>query len=423
MDPAPGSLLALRRGAFCFGLLAALGSGCARPPAPGLAERQANVEARIVSAGLSDDSRVGAARSELEAALARENDRVLIDSVELRAAAVTKEDDTRMDGLVRLPIGNILEFSAVQDARRADSRAALAELSGAILASRIERCLPSLEYQVDEERAKVLSEYLKQYRALLDWNEQLRRAGLVDEIQWSRFRLASHVKLAKTTASRSLKLIETYGPNQMVNVLPSVEPGLGPLDADEEALRARLSEHQPALEVLQARKLRYEAMARGASMARLPSIRFVDFGFEPVVSPGDEREYTARIAFDVPFGRESAARTRRYRALARAEVNDQRRVLDELVRASLVAIDEINRFRAREKYWNSLTALADASEKVAARWWEDRRSGPQDISRLLDTVLSARNAVLGARERAGAASCALLAASGLAPAKWDDRRQ
>lgn len=420
MSSAAGSRQELRRRVFCFGLLAAVGLGCASPPTPGFAERQATIEAKIVSAGLSNDSRVGAARSDFEAALARENDRVLIDSVELRAAAVTEEDDTRMDALVRMPIRNILEFSALRDARRADSQAALAELSGAILASRVERCLPSLEYQVDEERAQILSEYLKQYRALLDWNEQLRRAGLVDEIQWSRFRLASHVKLTKKTTSRSLKLIETYGSEQVVNVLPPVEPGLGPLDDDEEALRARLSKHQPALEVLQARELRYEAMARGASLARLPSVRFVDFGFEPVVSPGDERQYTARIAFEVPFGRESAARTRRYQALARAEANDQRRLLDERVRASLVAIDEINRFRARTKYWNDLAALADASEKVAARWWKDRRSDPQEISRLLDTVFSARNAVLGARERAGEASCALLAASGLAPASWGD---
>ena len=418
MGTALGCRQLSRLGILGFVLLVAVIWGCARPPASDFSEHQAAVEASIASAGLSNDPRVGAALSDLEAALARENDRVLVDSVELRAAAVTEKEKTRMDALVRMPIGNVLEFSALRDARRADSQAALAELSGTILASRVERCFPSLEYQVDKERAAILVEYLRQYRALLDWNEQLRRVGLVNEIQWSRFRLASQVKLAKRSISPSLKLIETYGPEQLVNVLPPVQPGLDPLDDDEVALRARLSKHQPALEVLRAKELRYEAMARGASMARLPSVRFVDFGFEPVVSAGEDREYTARIAFDVPFGRESAARTRRYRALARAEANDQRSVLDERVRASLVAIDEINRFRERAKYWNDLTSLAGASEKVAARWWQERRSDPQEISRLLDTVFSARSAVLGARERAGAASCSLLAASGLAPASW-----
>ena len=93
-------------------------------------------------------------------------------------------------------------------------------------------------------------------------------------------------------------------------------------------------------------------------------------------------------------------------------------MLDEQVRAALGAIDEINRFRERAKYWEDLATLAEASEKVAARWWKEKRSDPQEISALLATVLSARSEVLGAREQAGAASCALLAASGLAPASW-----
>jgi len=404
--------------AACLVSLLVVSWGCASSPGADFSQQQAAAEAKVVTSGLGQDPRVGTALSELEAAVARENDLVLLDTVELRAAAVSEKDKTRMDALVRMPVGNFLELNALRDARRADSQAALAELSGAILASRVERCLPSLEYQVEQARAEILSEYLKQYRALLDWNEQLRRAGLVDEIQWSRFRLASQVKLAKRAPSGSLKLIETYGPDQVVNVLPPVQEGLALLEDSEETLRDRLSKHQPALDVLRARELRYEAMARGASLARLPSIRFVDFGFEPVVSAGEDREYTARVAFDVPFGRESKARTRRYRALARAEANGQRTVLDEQVRAALVAIDEINRFRERAKYWEDLTKLADASEKVAARWWKEKRSDPQEISGLLDTVFSARNEVLGAREKAGVASCALLAASGLAPASW-----
>ena len=43
---------------------------------------------------------------------------------------------------------------------------------------------------------------------------------------------------------------------------------------------------------------------------------------------------------------------------------------------------------------------------------------PCQISGLLDTVYSAREAVLDARERAGLAGCAVIAATGLSVSEW-----
>ncbi len=392
-------------------------AGCVSSPPSDFADRQAEVEARITEAGLTNSARVQAARSELEAAVAREDEKVLLDSVELRAAAVTAED-TKMDALVRLPIGNPLAISALQEARRANSRVALAELSEAMLKSRVEFCLPSLQHEAEVENREIFSEFEKQHRALIDWNEDLRRAGSVDEVQWSRFKLETNVRLSRREISETQYPLSLYGLKRALNVLPSLEGGLTPLDDDIGNLRERLKNHQPEIEAHRAKQQYYEAMARGESVKRLPSVRFVDFGFEPIPDAGEERQYAARVAFEIPFGREAGAKKRRYQALARAEVSDQRRVLDERVREAQTAIEEINVFRGRAEDWRALLAMAEASEQVAARWWRERRADPGEIAKLLDTVYSARMTVLKARARAGAAGCTLLSATGVLVTEW-----
>jgi hypothetical protein len=392
-------------------------AGCVSSPPSDFADRQAEVEARITEAGLTNNARVQAARSELEAAVAREDEKVLLDSVELRAAAVTAED-TKMDALVRLPIGNPLAISALQEARRANSRVALAELSEAMLKSRVELCLPSLQREAEVENREIFSEFEKQHRALIDWNEDLRRAGSVDEVQWSRFKLETNVRLSRREISETQYPLSLYGLKRALNVLPSLEGGLTLLDDDIGNLRERLKNHQPEIEAHRAKQQHYEAMARGESAKRLPSVRFVDFGFEPIPDAGEERQYAARVAFEIPFGREAGAKKRRYDALARAEVSDQRRVLDERVREARTAIEEINVFRGRAEDWRALLAMAEASEQVAARWWRERRADPGEIAKLLDTVYSARMTVLKARARAGAAGCTLLSATGVLVTEW-----
>ena len=392
-------------------------AGCVSSPPSNFADRQAEVEARITETGLTNSARVQAARSELEAAVAREDEKVLLDSVELRAAAVTAED-TKMNALVRLPIGNPLAISALKEARRANSRVALAELSEAMLKSRVELCLPSLQHEAEVENREIFSEFEKQHRALIDWNEDLRRAGLVDEVQWSRFKLETSVRLSRREISETQYPLSRYGLEGALNVLPSLEGGLTLLDDDIGSLRERLKNHQPEIEAHRAKQQHYEAMARGESMRRLPSVRFVDFGFEPIPDAGEERQYAARVAFEIPFGREAGAKKRRYDALARAEVSDQRRVLDERVREAQAAIEEINVFRGRAEDWRALLAMAEASEQVAARWWRERRADPGEIAKLLDTVYSARMTVLKARARAGAAGCTLFSATGVLVSEW-----
>ena len=149
-------------------VLAMWTAGCVNSPPSDFVDRQGEVEARISEAGLTNDARVQAARSELEAAVAREDEKVLLDSVELRAAAVTAED-TKMDALVRLPIGNPLAISALQEARRANSRVALAELSEAMLESRVEFCLPSLQYEAEVENREIFSEFEKMTKRIALW--------------------------------------------------------------------------------------------------------------------------------------------------------------------------------------------------------------------------------------------------------------
>jgi hypothetical protein len=407
----------LRGGLLGIVTMATLAVGCAGPPRSDLVQRQAAVEAKISEVGLEHDARVEAARSELEAALAREQEEVLLDSVELRAAAVT-EDETKMNALVRVPIGNSLALSAMKEARRADSRVALAKLSGAMIKSRVDLCMPLLRYESQVEDKKIFAKYAKQSRALLKWNEDLRESGLVNDMDWTLFKLSSRVRLASRAVPDAEAPITTLGLEGALGVLPDIENIAPPLDISVDVLREKLLVHQPDIEVHRAREDRYKALAKGEAMKRLPSVRFVDFGFEPVPYSGQERQYSARVAFEVPFGRESGAKMRRYEALAHAEVSDARRVLDDRVRTAKMAIDEVNFFREQSQHWKDLTALADSSELVAAEWWRSRRATPKDIAKLLDTVYAARVTVLKARDRAGAAVCALLSATGISISDW-----
>ncbi|MEO1936463.1 MAG: hypothetical protein ABGX04_16955, partial [Myxococcales bacterium] len=212
----------LRGGLLGIVTMATLAFGCAGPPRSDLVQRQAAVEAKISEVGLEHDARVEAARSELAAALAREQEEVLLDSVELRAAAVT-EDETKMNALVRVPIGNSLALSAMKEARRADSRVALAKLSGAMIKSRVDLCMPLVRYESQIEGTKIFTKYAKQSRALLKWNEELRESGLVNDMDWTLFKLSSRVRLASRAVPDAEAPITTLGLEGALGVLPDIE--------------------------------------------------------------------------------------------------------------------------------------------------------------------------------------------------------
>jgi hypothetical protein len=410
--PRPGGLAA-------FAALASLWAGCATPPESQVAERRAGVEARILEQGLGDDPAVRSAREELEAALAIQDTPVAIDGVDIRPAEVFEGNDKKKtEILFRLPVGNPLDVSAQRQARRAETEMALAKLEEVTLEQRVALCLPSVEYLALDERKQIYAGYARRYRALLEWNQELRGAGLLDEVRLSRFDLESRLRLATRDPSAIPSPMTLLGTDRVLDVLPALERGVAPLVDEPGLIRELVLRHQPEIGVRQASRRHFEALARSENGKRVPSLGFVDFGFEPVPSPGDPRAYEVRASILVPFGREARANQTRYEALARAEGSAERALAEDRLREAKLAVDEINGFRERSDGWLELAELADAAEKVADTWWQNRLTDPSQISSLLDSVYSTRLAVLDAREQAGLAGCSVTAATGLAVSEW-----
>lgn len=397
--------------------LAVLEMGCGTPSGAHLGERLDRAEASIAAVGLERDPAVEAARAEVEAAIAREAADVAIDRIELRAAIVHERDE-KAQALARLPLRNPLELREQRRARRAESEVALARLEQVTLAQRAAGCLPTLAHRVREQLEEIFAAYARRHRALLDWNRELRNAGLVDEVRATRFELASSVKLTTRDPSGRPAPLPLDRDVAMLNALPDLGPGPGLLRTEPAVLHRELIRNQPSLAVHRARRRGYQALARRESVKRLPSPSFVDVGFEPVAYSGDERQVAARVAFEIPFGREARANQRRYEALARAERSGEQATLARRRREAEAALHEINAFRGRANDWLALATVADDSEAVADRWWRDRLAGPDEISNLLDAVYSARLAVLEARERAGRAGCTVIESTGVPPADW-----
>jgi hypothetical protein len=399
--------------AFLFPLV----PGCAPAPGAHLEERRANVEAKLAAEGLARHPAIEAAQAELDAAIAQEDAEVAIDGVEVRAALVHETDD-KATMLVRMPIRNPFELHEQMEARRAQSEIALARLEEATLAQRVAGCGPSLEVLVHARHLATYDDYSRRYRALLDWNREMRAAGMIDEVAAGRFELSSRVKLSTRDPEGLPDPMAPEGPLGVLDVLPEAVPGVPLLRADPDVLQRELLRHQPSIATHRARRMEMEALARAEDAKRVPSLRFVDIGFEPVAYPGDDRQIAARIAIEVPFGREASANARRYEALARAERSRERALVDLRHREASSALGEINAFRARGGHWDALSELADASEALADRWWRDRLADPMQIASLLDSVYAARMAVLDARRRAGRAGCAVVEATGVTVAEW-----
>lgn len=401
--------------------LLALGSlACATPSAPTLEERRARVETEIRSTGLAEHPAIEAARAELDAAIAQEAGEVAIDGLELRGALVHERDD-KVQTLARLPLRSPLEMHQAVKARRAASEVALARLEEATLAQRVAVCLPSLEIQAHDEQQRIYARSAARRRDLLEWNHELRVSGSIGEVDARRFELESQIWL--TTRDPSARPVPALpaGTPAVFDVLPEVVVGATDLRADSEVVQRVLRRHQPALARERAEREHFEALSRRETMARLPAPRFVDVGYEPVAFPGDRRQLEARVAIEVPFGREARANQRRFDALARAAKSRERAAIGTRQREAASALAEINAFRAGAERWHSLAALADASEQVAERWWNDRLADPADIANLLDRVHDARLAVLDARRRAGRAACAVIEATGATLAEWPQR--
>lgn len=397
--------------------LALLLVGCAGTPGAHLAQRRARVEAEIAAKGLNGNPAIDAAREELEAAVMLEGADVAIDGFELRAGVVHERDE-KMQALARLPLRNLAELHAQKEARLAQSEVALARLEEVTLAERVAECLPSLEYQVRSRQEEIFAGYARRHAALLEWNREMRAAGLIDEVGAKRFELSSNVKLATRDPSGLPEPLPRSNSDSVLDVLPAPLPGVPPLSTAPDVLHRVLVSNQPSVGVVRARQREFEALSRRETMKRIPSPRFVDVGYEPVAYSGDKRQVAARVAFEIPFGREASANHRRYQALARAERSRVRALLEVQRREAERALGEINIFRERADHWLALADLADASEEVAERWWQDRQAEPGQISSLLDSVYAARVAVLEARQRAGRAGCVVIEATGVTVSEW-----
>jgi hypothetical protein len=385
--------------------------GCTHPPAQDLEQRVEVTRKQMEAQGMGDDAAVEARVAEFEAALAREAGAPLVDEVELRTAGVY-DTDYRIEMLLRVPFENPLEVKRRKLALRASTKLAVARLEEVALDRRVALCVPSVRRQAREEHAAIYAAYAGRQRELIAWNDDLHAAGLQNELDATRFALDSELNLQRRSPGPVFPL------SVVLPVLPPVTADAAPLDQAPAVMRKTVMNHNPSADVQSALQERYEALAQREKARRIPSLKFVDVGFEPRPKQGQAREYGARVAFEIPFGIKPKAEASRYRAMARSAASDQRHLVDERVEESQAALIVIADFESRSEGWLALLALADTAEGVADRWRKSRVARPRQVSGLLDNVYRARSTVLDARERAGFAGCTLMAMSGLSIQEW-----
>ena len=391
--------------------------GCATPHKDGTDRRQEAVEKELRAWGIEDDPAVEEQRAEVQAAIAAEDEVPVLDSIEVRATAMHERDD-KLQMQARLPLDNLFTAAARREAREAKTQVEIAQLSEVALQQRVLLCQPSLDRLVYAEHADIYGRYELRQNALLEWNQEMRTAGLLDEVSAERFELSTHVSLARSIPAPPAPDSALDSTERPVAVLPTPSPSDLPLNPSVDIIREQLLLNHPGVGVHRARGKNFQALAQRERTERYPTLRFVEFGFEPTAYPGDKREYDAQFAFEIPFGRSSAASESRFRALAHGQRSAERALIERSIRQTQVAIERINQFRRRGQHWLTLLGQADAAEELADGRLEDRVASPKAITKLLDEIYDARMAVLQARERAGEAACDVLATTGLSVNDW-----
>ena len=361
--------------------------------------------------GLEDDPLLEGHRAAVEAARAREQRGKLVDALEVRVGDGYLEDEHRFRALARVKVRHPVELKAEREVLRADTEIEVARLEGAGLERRVTLCFPSVEALVHGQRATIYAEYAVRQKALLQWNEDWRTSGVIDELSGARFELDSRVKLATRQPPPLIEGVRV--PMQ----LPEIGAGAGQLLRSREHLRATTRDHHPSVGVRRATAERYRRLAERARARRLPGIRFVDLFYEHRTDRSRDG-VGGQLAIDIPFGGEERADVRRYEALGRQQRSEANAIVEDQVALSLEALNDVHDFETSADRWLELERLAALGEQVADRWWKARAARPSQVAALLDDAYSARIAVLEARERAASAQCTLLAMTGVPLEAW-----
>ncbi len=376
-------------------------------------ERRAQSERERVARAtesVSQDPLVEAQLAAIEAARAREAAPRIVDEVELRVEDDYIDDDHRLSLVARVPVNRPAELSAQREVLAAETKLAISRLEEVSLQRRAELCFPSVEALAAELRRALYADFVDQRRALLDWNDDWRSAGTIDELRGARFELESRIKLASWLPD------PVPVPETVVAVLPEIGPGPGVLVRSPDLVRATVQRHNPSVAMRQATAERYRALAERARARNQPWVKFVDIGYEHRTERSDNG-VSGQIAFEIPLGGEKT-NVSRYEALVRMEGGEARGIVAEQMAGTLRALEDLHLFESNSDRWRELLRLADEAEDIALRWWSDRLAKPADVAALLDEAFSARNAVVEARERAGSAYCTVLAMSGVELEAW-----
>jgi hypothetical protein len=375
-----------------------------RPPEPLQSERVARAQEQ-----LEGDPTVQARVEAVKDARAREDQPMLVDEVEIRVGQ-DYVDEHEIRVTARVPLNRPSELRARRDVLRAETRMAISRLEETSLERRSELCFPAVEALAAEARGEIYREYARRQRELLDWNADWLGSGMINELAGARFELESRIKLA-TWEPAPVEL-----PAGPAFALPEIGAGPGVLRQAPELVRDTVRNHHPSVALRRATADRYRALAARARARNQPWIKFVDLGYE-YRSDKNESGVRAQLAFEIPLG-SRLTDAGRYEALIRERHGESEGQVEQQIARSLQALSEIQEFEARTDRWQQLEGLAAGAEEIAARWWRGRLAKPSEVAALLDEAFAARSAILDARERAGSASCTLLAMTGVSLERW-----
>jgi hypothetical protein len=393
----------------CYVLvLSLLVVACATSSSPPV-DRQQRIER--AESEVENDPIVQAHLAAVEAAQAKEERPKLVDGVELRVADGYMDNDHRIRALARVEVLNPLELRAERAALSAATDIEIARLEEVSLERRVELCFPSVEALVLEERIAIYAKFAKRQRKLLDWNSDLRKSGVIDELMAARFELAGRTKLAVRQPPPTVERL------RISMQLPEIGKGTGELVRTTEQLREKVRAHHPSVTMRRANAKRYLKLAELARAKRLPALKFVDLAYEHRTDRSRDG-VVGQLAFNIPFGGQSRAEVARFEALGRQNRSETMAIVDDQIALGLRALNDVHDFESRADEWRELEQLALSAEQIVDRWRDARLAKPSSVVSLLDNAYDARIAVLEARELAASAQCTLLAMTGVRLELW-----